>query len=99
MGKPKDVKNDHGGKRAGAGRKPSMMTSMKKAIAIKVNDEQKDGLESFIAEKNKEREAKGKAKVDLSTWLRELGLKHAGLEHLGAAAQARAKAEDASSIL
>lgn len=88
-----------GGARAGAGRKPTTGVAMDKGIYIRCSDEQKEALQTFIDKMNEERKAKGLPEVDLSTWIRELSLKHSGNEHLGLAARARAQAEAASSIV
>lgn len=88
-----------GGARAGAGRKPTTGEAMDKGIYIRCSETQKDALQGFIDGVNEERKAKGLPEVDLSTWIRELALKHSGNEHLGLAARARAQAEAASSIV
>lgn len=95
-------KTQHGGKREGAGRKPDLDSgALDKSICLRCNQAQKDALNEFIenAPFNKEREAKGLKKIDLATWLRELGLKHSGNEKLGLAAKLRAEAEAASSFV
>ena len=88
-----------GGTRVGAGRKPIGADTMKAGIYVRCSQEQKDAMEAFVAGMSEDRERRGLPRVDISTWLRELGLKHSGNEHLGAAARARAKAEAAESIV
>lgn len=88
-----------GGRREGAGRKPAGGETMDKGIYIRCSDEQKSALQGYIDELNAEREGAGLPKVDLSTWIRELALKHSHNEHLGLAARARAQAEAAATIV
>lgn len=72
---------------------------MDQGIYLRCSDAQKTALTEYVDELSAARVADGKPKVDLSTWIRELALKHSGNEHLGAAAQARAAAEAAESIV
>lgn len=72
---------------------------MNTGIYIRCSTEQKEALGAFVRELSKAREAQDLPKVDLSTWLRELGLKHSGNEEFGLAAQARKAAEDLGSIV
>lgn len=89
-----------GGAREGAGRKPFLGSKMKSGVNVRCSEDQKEALESFIVDLNEKRKAKGyPGKVSLSTWLRELALKHSDNENLGAAARARAEAEAAASIV
>ena len=62
---------------------------------VRLSEEQFTALEEYIGELNVKRAAAGLRNMRLSTWLRELGLKHSGNEHLGAAAQALKEAEAA----
>lgn len=94
---PEPIKK-HGGRRAGAGRKPAGAKAMSAGIYIRCSEEQKSALAGFVEDLNFERVADGLSRVDLSTWIRELALKHAGREDLRLAAQARRKAEAAASI-
>lgn len=96
---PQPVEKARGGARAGAGRKPTTDTAMDTGIYLRCSDTQKLALQGYIDDLNKKRKAEGKANVDLSTWIRELALKHSGNDHLGLAARARAQAEAASDIV
>lgn len=89
----------HGGKRPGAGRKPRSGRTMKAGIYLRCSHEQKEALEEHVRQLSEQRQAKGLPKVDLSTWIRELALKHSGNDHLGLAAAAHRKAEAAASIV
>ena len=86
-----------GKKKAGA--HPHYGTAMDTALYVRCNHEQKEAIEAFVRELSAKREAQGFSKVNVGTWIRELALKHSGNDHLGLAAQARAKAESASSIV
>lgn len=89
-----------GGAREGAGRKPLLGSKMEAGVYVRCSQEQKEALETYIEALNEKRKAAGyPGKVSLSTWLRELALKHSDNEQLGAAARARAEAEAASSIV
>lgn len=88
-----------GGRREGAGRKPTAGVAMDTGIYLRCSGEQKEALQGFIDGLNADRAGKGLPEVDLSTWIRELALKHSGNEHLGMAARARAQAEAAASIV
>ena len=92
-------KKQHGGRRPGAGRKPAGAKAMSAGIYIRCSEEQKSALAAFVEDLNDSRAAGGLSKVELSTWIRELALKHAGREDLGLAAQARRKADAAASIV
>lgn len=94
-----EVKSSHGGRREGAGRKPTGRSAMSAGIYIRCSPEQKEALGAFVRELSEAREAEGLPKVDLSTWLRELALKHSGNEDLGLAAQARKAARALESIV
>ncbi|HHH30976.1 MAG TPA: hypothetical protein ENK57_21890, partial [Polyangiaceae bacterium] len=73
-----------GGARKGAGRKPLLGAKMEAGVYVRCSEEQKSAFESFITDLNEKRKAKGyPGKVSLSTWLRELALKHSGNEELG----------------
>lgn len=98
-GAPSPEKKKHGGRRVGAGRKPSGAKAMSAGIYIRCSEEQKAALAAFVDDMNADRAARDLGKVDLSTWIRELALKHSGREDLGLAAQARRKAEAADSIV
>lgn len=80
-------KKANGGRRPGAGRKALGDKPMSAGIYIRCTAEQKEALADFVAELSVARQANGQSKVDLSTWLRELGLKHSGNEDLGLAAK------------
>lgn len=95
----KTAKGTHGGQRPGAGRPKKVTGGMKQGIYLRVSEEQKAALVAYVEEMSAERQAQGLPKVDLSTWIRELALKHSGNEHLGAAAAARKAAEAAASIV
>lgn len=88
-----------GGARPGSGRKPTSGVTMKTGIYLRCSGEQKTALHAYIDHLNEERAAAGLPPVDLSTWIRELALKHSGNEDLGMAARARARAEEAASIV
>ncbi len=88
-----------GGSRKGAGRKPVGGESMDRGIYIRCSKVQKDAIQFYIDSMNATREVKGLPEVDLSTWIRELALKHSGNEKLGLAARALAQAEAAASIV
>ena len=92
-------KNGHGGYRAGAGRKPTLGKTMDAGIYISCSADQKEALAAHVEALSAKREAAGLPKVDLSTWVRELALKHSGNEHLGLAAQAKARAAAAESLV
>lgn len=94
-----EKKKSHGGRRDGAGRKPILGTAMSTGIYIRCSPEQKEALSVFVKALSAERVAQGLPNVELSTWLRELGLKFSGNEELGLAAQARKAAEEAASIV
>lgn len=96
---PEPERGSHGGYRPGAGRKPSTGTTMAAGIYLRCSEEQKAALAAYVEQLSADREARGLPKVDLSTWIRELALKHSGNEHLGLAAKARATADAAASIL
>lgn len=99
MSQKDSVKASHGGRRKGAGRKPTGASAMSAGIYIRCSSEQKEALGAFVKELSEDREAKGLPGVNLSTWLRELALKHSGNEDLMIAAQARRVAEDFDSIV
>lgn len=104
MAKPRTKKKNqpkgtHGGARPGAGRPKKTEGGMKQGIYLRCSVEQKEVLTAYVAELSANRIAKGLPKVDLSTWIRELALKHSGNEHLGAAAAALKAAEAAASIV
>ncbi len=92
-------KKQHGGRRPGAGRKPAGAKAMSAGIYIRCSEEQKAALAEFVENMNAVRASQDLYKVDLSTWIRELALKHSGREDLGLAAQARRKAAAAASIV
>lgn len=92
-------KKQHGGRRAGAGRKPTGARAMSAGIYLRCSDEQKAALAAFVEAMNVDRIKSNLSKVELSTWIRELALKHAGREDLGLAAAARRKAAAADSIV
>ncbi len=96
---PEAEKKQHGGRRAGAGRKPSGARAMSAGIYIRCSEEQKAALGEFVDNMNRVRAAQDLSKVELSTWIRELALKHAGRDDLGLAAAARRKAAAADSIV
>ncbi len=87
-----------GGKRAGAGR-PPQASSLSAGLFIRTSEDQKAALLLFISGFNEKRAAKGLPRVELSTWVRELALKHSGNENLGAAAKAVKDAEAAAGIV
>lgn len=93
------AKGRNGGHRPGAGRKPTHGTTMRAGLYIRVSEEQKAALTAYVETLSAERQAEGLSAVDLSTWIRELALKHSGNAHLGLAAVARRQAEAAASIV
>lgn len=92
-------KGTHGGARPGAGRPKKVDGGMKHGIYLRCSSEQKAALTAFVKDMSEKRKAEGLPKVELSTWIRELALKHSGNSDLGAAAKARAEAEAAASIV
>ena len=96
---PEPEKKKHGGRRAGAGRKPAGARAMSAGIYIRCSEEQKGALAAFVEALNTDRIKSNFSKVELSTWIRELALKAAGREDLGLAAAARRKAAAADSIV
>lgn len=103
---PKARKKKNMRPRAGAapvpetrGRPPTNPHTMTTSIFIRLTDEQKDALKEYIADVNAERAGDGLPRIDLSTWIRELALKHSGNSHLGSAAQALAAAKAAAAIV
>lgn len=99
MAKTRRKKGTHGGVRPGAGRPKKVDGGMKQGIYLRCSAEQKAALVAYVESLSADRVAKGLPKVDLSTWIRELALKHSGNEDLGAAAAARRAAEAAASIV
>ena len=97
--KPQPTKGTHGGVRPGAGRPKKIDGGMKLGIYLRCSAEQKAALVSYVEDLSTKRIVKGLPKVELSTWIRELALKHSGNDHLGAAAAARRAAEAAASIV
>lgn len=98
--KPKNPpKKQHGGVRQGAGRPKKVDGGMKVGIYLRCSRDQKDALVRYVDILSASRIAQGLPKVELSTWIRELALKHSGNEALGAAAAARRAADAASTIV
>ncbi len=91
---PAPAKGTHGGARAGAGRPKKVAGGMKIGIYIRCSADQKAALVEHVAGLSAERTARGLPKLELSTWMREIALKHSGNEDLGAAAQAARRAAD-----
>jgi hypothetical protein len=74
-------------RKPGSGRRPMLKTKMSAGIYIRCTEEQKVALVEFVRQLSDDRMSKGLSKVEVSTWLRELGLKYSGNEELGIAAQ------------
>jgi len=72
---------------------------MKQGIYLRCSEAQKAALVAYVEELSAKRLEDGLPKVDLSTWIRELALKHSGNESLGAHAAALRAAEAAASIV
>lgn len=89
---PEKTKGKHGGARKGAGRPRSTPSVLTQGIYTRCTPEQKAALTAHVSELSE----KLGSKIDLSTWLRELALKHSGNGHLGAAAAAQAAADKAA---
>ncbi len=85
-----EPKGQHGGARPGAGRKPTLGSAMTAGIYLRCSADQKAALLEYV---------KGiEPRVELSTWIRELALKHSGNSDLGMAAAAREKAHDVDAM-
>lgn len=66
--------------------RPSLGDAARRAsIAIRCTVEQREAIQQHVDELSEERAKKGQPPVDLTTWLRELALKHSGNSHLGIA--------------
>lgn len=87
-----------GGRREGAGRPPTGV-AMSAGVFIRTSEEQKAALVEFLEALNIRRAKRKLPRVELSTWAREVLLKHSGNERLGAAAKARAEAAAAADIV
>lgn len=72
--------------------------SKRSGVYVRLEEDQHRALEAYCEDLSEERLAKGLKKMPVSTWLRELALKHSGNEALGAAARLRAEAAAASEL-
>jgi hypothetical protein len=87
-------KSKHGGARSGAGRRTLVSGGMSEAIYFRCSLQQKEAIARYVSELSRKRTARGLPAVDISTWLRELALKHSGNSQLSAAAAAKRAAND-----
>jgi uncharacterized protein YkwD len=100
MPKPRTKQKTNGSSKKSDNRgRPTSYLAMRTSIFIRCTEDQKAALKEYIDEINEDRAEKGLPRVDLSTWIRELALKHSGNEDLGMAAAALAAAKAAASIV
>lgn len=62
---------------------------MKAGIYIRCSEEQKTAISEYVDQLNEDRKIEGLPRIDVSSWIREIALKHSGNSHLGMAAQAK----------
>lgn len=74
---------------SGAGRPIEGKSAKNTGIFVRIEKTQRAAIEKYLVKLNASRVKKGLPKIKLSSWLREVGLKHSGNEELGAAAKAR----------
>ena len=82
----------------GRGRPVIGKEKQRTGVLVRMEDEQRDAIEEYLEELNAKREAKGLKPLPISTWMREIALKHSGNSELGAAGKA-ARAAKAGSVL
>jgi len=91
-----------GGKRQGAGPPTGTRSGgqpMDTGLFVRCSLEQREAIKAHVEELSTKRQSAGLPKINTTTWLRELALKHAGREDLGMAAQARREAESLDALL
>lgn len=67
------------------GRPPYGDKPMKSGIYLRCSDDQKAAITEFVENLNEKRRAEGLPRIDVSSWIRELALKHSGNSHMGLA--------------
>lgn len=82
----------------GRGRPVIGKEKQRTGVLVRMEDEQREAIEEYLEELNEKREGKGLKPLPISTWMREIALKHSGNAELGAAGKA-ARAAKAGSIL
>lgn len=83
-----DASEDEVTTKSRRGRPPYGEKPMSSGIYIRCSEEQKEAITQYVENLNNDLQKEGLPRIDVSSWIRELALKHTGNSHLGMAAQA-----------